>query len=52
MTVSKKIPGHISLNWSKVASKFFRFTNYHIRVEALKMRVNRGIRLGFEIPVN
>ena len=39
MTVSKKIVGHVPLNWSKVASKFLQFTNHHIRVEVTGKRV-------------
>ena len=39
------------LNWSKVASKFLQFTNYHIHVKVTRKRVNRGIGLGLEIPV-
>ena len=50
--VSKKIVRHVPLNWSKVASKFLQFTNHHIRVEVTGKRVNHGVGLGFEIPVN
>ena len=50
--VSKKILGHVPLNWSKLASTFFQFTNYHIRVEVTGERVNPGVGLGLEIPVN
>ena len=38
--VSKKIVGHVFLNWSKVASKFFQFTNHHICVEVTGKRVS------------
>ena len=37
--VSKKIVGHVPLNWSKVASKFLQFTNHHSRVEVAGKRV-------------
>ena len=32
--VSKNIVGHVPLNKSKVAFRFFQFANYHIRLEA------------------
>ena len=50
--VSNKIIGHVPLNWSKVASKFLQFRNPHIRVDVTGKRVNRGVELGLEIPVN
>ena len=50
--VSKKIVGHVPLNWSKVASKFLQITNHHIRVEVTGKIVNRGVELGLKIPVN
>ena len=50
--VSKKIVGHVKLNWSKVASKFLQFTNHHILVEVTGKTVKRGVRLGLKIPVN
>ena len=40
------------LNQSKIASKFLQLTNYHIRVEAIRETVNRGVGLGLEIPAN
>ena len=46
--VSKKIVGHVPLNWSKVAS----LTNHHIRVEVTGKRVKRGVGLGLEILAN
>ena len=33
-------------------SKFFQFTNCHIRVEVTGKRVNRDVGLGLKIPVN
>ena len=33
-------------------SKFLQFTNHHICVEVTGKRVNRGVGLGLEIPVN
>ena len=50
--VSKKIVGHVPLNWSKVASKFLQLTNHHNRVEVTGKKVNRGVGLGPEIPAN
>ena len=50
--VSKKIVGHVLLDWSKVASKFLQLTNHHIRVEVTGKRVNRSVGLGLEIPAN
>ena len=50
--VSKKIVGHVPLNWSKVASKFLQLTNHHIRVEVIGKRVSRGVGFGLEIPAN
>ena len=50
--VSKKIVGHVPLNWSKVTSKFLQLTNHHIRVEVAGKRVNRGVGLGLEVPAN
>ena len=38
--VSKKIVGHVPLNWSKVASKFLQLKNHHIRVELTGMRLD------------
>ena len=37
-------------NWSKVASKFLQFTNYHNHVEVTRKGVNRGIGIGLKIP--
>ena len=48
--VSKKIVGHVLLNWSKVASKFLQLTNHHIRAEVTGKRVSCGVGLGLEIP--
>ena len=50
--VSKKIVGHVPLNWSKVASKFLQLANHHIRVEMTVKRVSRGVGLGLKIPEN
>ena len=50
--VSKKIVGHVPLNWSKVASKFLQLTNHHICVEVTGKRVSRCVGLGLEIPAN
>ena len=44
--------GHIPLNWSKVLSKFPQFTNHHDGVEVTGKRVNHGVGLGVEIPIN
>ena len=50
--VSKKIVGHVPLNWSKVASKFLQFTNNLIHIEVTGKGVNRGVGLGLEIHEN
>ena len=47
--VSNKIVGHVTLNWSKVASKFLQLTKPQIRVKVTGKRVNRGVGLGLEI---
>ena len=43
---------HIALNWSKVLSKSLQSTNHHIGVKMTRKRVNHGIGLGLEIPIN
>ena len=43
---------HIVLNWSKVLSKFLQFTNHHIGAEVTGKRVNHGVGLELEIPIN
>ena len=50
--VSKKIVGHVLLNWSKEASEFLQLTNQGVRVEVTGKRVNRGVGLGLEILAN
>ena len=35
-----------------MVSKFLQLTNHHARVEVTGKRVNRGVGLGLEIPVN
>ena len=50
--VSKKIVGHVPLNWSTVASRFLQLTNYHIRVDVTGKGVNRGVGLRLEILSN
>ena len=35
-----------------MASKFLKITNYHIRVEVSGKRVNHGVEVGLEIPLN
>ena len=52
MTVFEKIVGHVALSWSQMTSKFLQFTNHHIHVEVTGKRVNRGLGLALEIPVN
>ena len=44
--------GHVPLNWSKAVSKFLQLTNHRVHVEMTEKRVNRGVKLGLEIPVN
>ena len=50
--VSKKIVGHVPLNWSKVTSKFLQFNNNQVRVEVTRKKVKHSVGLGLEIPVN
>ena len=52
LTVFQKIVGHVLPSWSKMASKFLKITNYHIRVEVSGKRVNHGVEVGLEIPLN
>ena len=52
LTVFQKIVGYVSLNWSKMASKFLQITNYHIRLEVTQKRVNYGVEVGLKIPLN
>ena len=33
-------------------SKFLQFTNHHIGVEVTGKRVNHGVGLGLDIPIN
>ena len=35
-----------------MVSKFLQFTNYHVRAEVTEKRVNLGVGLRLEIPVN
>ena len=48
----KKFVGHVPLYWSKLAFIFLQFQNHSIRVAVTGKRVNRGVGLGFEIPVD
>ena len=48
----KKVVGHVSLYWSKLAFKFLQFQNHSIRVAVTGKRVNREAGLGLEIPVD
>ena len=48
----RQLVGHVSLNWSKMLSKFLQFTNHHVRVDVTEKRVNHGVGLGLEIPIN
>ena len=48
----QKIVGYVPLNWSKMAPKFLQITNYHIRLEVTGKRVNHGVEVGLEIPLN
>ena len=44
--------GHVPLYWGELAKKNLKFLNHHIRVVFPGKRVNRGIGLGQEIPVD
>ena len=52
LIVFQKIVGYVPLNWIWMASKFLQITNYHIRVEVTGKRVNHGVEVGLEIPLN
>ena len=47
-----KVVKHIPLYWSELANKFLKFSNHHIGVVVTGKRINRGIGLGLEIPVD
>ena len=49
---SNKAVGHVQLYWSKLAAKFLKFLNHHIRVFVTGKLVNRDIGLGLDIPVD
>ena len=42
----------IPLYWRELANKFLKFLNHHIRIIVTGKRVNRGIGLGLEIPID
>ena len=46
----RQLVGHVPLNCSKMLSKFLQFTN--VRVDVTEKRVNHGVGLGLEIPIN
>ena len=48
---SNKLVGHVPL-CSESANKFLKFPNHHIFVVVTCKRVNKGISLGLEIPVD
>ena len=52
LTVFQKIVGHVSLSWSKMASKFFKIENYHICVEVTRKGIIHGAEVGLEITLN
>ena len=49
---SNKVVGHVPLYWSESANKFLKFLNHYPTVAVTGNRVNRGIGLGLEIPVD
>ena len=49
---SNKVVGHVPLYWSELANKCLKFPNHHVRVVVTGKRVNRGIGLGPQIPVD
>ena len=49
---SKKIVGHISFNWSKLASMFLKVPNSCIRGTVTRKRGNRSAGLELEIPMD
>ena len=48
----KKVVGHVSLYWSKLAFKFLQFQKHIICVAVTGKRVNRGNGIDLEIPVD
>ena len=49
---SNKIVGHVPLNQIKLFPNFFSLQIITLVIVATGKRVNRGVRLGLEIPVN
>ena len=47
-----EVVGDVPFYWSELANKFLKFPNHHITVVGTGNRVNRGISLGIEIPVD
>ena len=47
-----EVVGDVPFYWSELANKFLKFPNHHISVVGTGNRVNRGIGLGIEIPVD
>ena len=48
----KKVVGHVSFNWSKLAAKFLQCPNRRIRIVVTGKRVNRSADFGLEILVD
>ena len=49
---SNEVAGHVPLYWSELTNKCLKFPNHQICVVVTGKRVNRGIGLGLEIPVD
>ena len=50
--ISKKIVVHIPFNWSKLASMFLKVPSSCLHGTVTGKRVNRGVGLGLEIPMD
>ena len=49
---SNKVVGHVPLYWSELANKVLKLQNHYSCVFVTGKRVNRGLVLGLEIPVD
>ena len=52
LTVFQKIVGYVLLSCCKIASKLYQVINYYICIEVTGKKVNCGVEVGLEIPLN
>ena len=50
--LSNNVVGQVPLYWNELANKLLKFPYHHIRVVITGQRVNSGIGLGLETPVD